>query len=91
MALPERAADAFDTSGEKARIGGGSMKRVAIYALPIFATFVAFGLGFLFIRSQMTTFRPRLVELRSAVEKAVGKIGEELEEVVEETLEEART
>lgn len=67
------------------------MKRVAIYALPIFATFVAFGLGFLFIRSQAPALRPRLVELRSAVGKVAGEIREELEEAVDETLEEVRT
>lgn len=56
------------------------MKRVFLFAFPIIATFVAVGLGLLFLRTRVLSFSPRFAAAREAISQAVA---EEIQEALE--------
>ena len=56
------------------------MKRFAMFALPMLATVVVLGLGFLVIRRDQPAIAPRIASARKALEHAVEAVVREEEE-----------
>ena len=59
------------------------MKRIALFALPVFATIVVFGLGLFLFRTQVISLRPRLTAARGAIADAIEAVTDDTEEAVQ--------
>lgn len=59
------------------------MKRLFLFVLPVLATVVVLGVGAYALRTHPTAIRPRLDAAREAIETAIEKVAEEVEEAIE--------
>jgi hypothetical protein len=59
------------------------MKRLFLFLLPVLATVVVLGVGAYALRTHPIPIRPRLDAAREAIETAIEKVTEEVEEAIE--------